>query len=295
MKMKDVLEKTAGFFREKGFSSPRLDAEILLSHALKIERIRLYLDFERPLSEDELNRCRDLVKRRSQGEPVAYITGKKEFFGLLFDVTPTVLIPRPETEHLVEEGIDWARMHARENEALRIVDLGCGSGCIGIALLKNIPHARLLAVDLSAEAVEVAESNAARIGVLDRCEFVMADASDPENVELLLEKAGFAQIDMLLANPPYIDSKDTRVEDGVRRFEPSQALFAGQNGLAALRQWSHVWAPQLAASSICLMEMGTDQAAEMTKHFNSLGIFSRTDIIRDLGGHDRVIKGVRVG
>ncbi|MBX2988055.1 MAG: peptide chain release factor N(5)-glutamine methyltransferase [Bdellovibrionaceae bacterium] len=291
MKLKDVLEKTAGFFREKGSPSPRLDAEILLAFGLNIERIRLYIDFDRPLTEDELAGLRELVRRRAQGEPVAYITGHKDFFGAVFEVTPDVLIPRPETEQIVEEGLEWLKKNAIAEA--RVVDLGCGSGCVGLSVLKNDPTARLLAVDISAGALSVARRNAERLGVQDRAVFLEADASKKESAAAALSEAGFEKIDLLLANPPYIDPKDPRVEDGVKRFEPEAALFAGDQGLAALKTWSRIWSPFLASPGLCLMEMGLDQGPSMKDIYS--GLFTEAAVLKDLAGHDRVIKGVRHG
>lgn len=292
MKLKDVLEKTSGFFRDKGFPSARLDAELLLADALKVDRIRLYLDFDRPLAEAEVERCREVVRRRTQGEPVAYILGKKGFFGLSFDVSPAVLIPRPETEHLVEEALGWAKNSAKES--LNVVDLGCGSGCIGISVLKNCPSARLLALDVSEEAVKLSEINAQKNDVSDRARFFCADANSNEIGEIL-KRAGVDQIDLLLANPPYIDPNDQRTEENVKRYEPSAALFAGEQGLADLKSWTQKWAPFMAENSLCVMEMGNTQGADMKEFFQQSGFFKEVSIGKDLAGHDRLIKGARHG
>ena len=292
MKLKDVLEKTSHFFREKGFPSARLDAEILLAHGLGIERIRLYLDFDRPLAPPELDRCRELVKRRTQGEPVAYIIGYKDFYNSRFKVTPDVLIPRPETEQIVEEAIEWCKRRALTNP--RLVDLGTGSGCLGLSVLKEIPEARLLAVDVSAKALMTARENAEALGLSERVMFLEADAGDSAAVSPGLERAGFQEIDLLLSNPPYISENDERVEKDVRRFEPHLALYAKDEGLSALKLWTNLWGKHLAHPGLVMMEMGTDQGGILKTHYSDFG-FSDVQVLKDLAGHDRVIKGEQHG
>lgn len=293
MKLKEILEKTAGFFREKGFPSARLDAELLLSFGLGIERIRLYIDFDRPVTEDELTRCRDLVRRRIQGEPVAYILGKKDFYNLTFSVGPGVLIPRPETEHLVEIALNHAR--ALGDREIHVVDLGCGSGCIGISFLKNHSAARVLALDASGEALAYARGNRDRLlGAEAGVSFIEGDASSVGVRDRALREAGFDGIDILLANPPYIAEGDPRVEADVKTFEPSSALFAPDNGLGALKAWSREWVSRVNPGGLVAMEMGLDQGAEMQSHFREMGL-DQVKIIKDLSGHDRIIQGVRHG
>ncbi|HRO66172.1 MAG TPA: peptide chain release factor N(5)-glutamine methyltransferase, partial [Pseudobdellovibrionaceae bacterium] len=285
-------EKTSQFFREKGFPSARLDAEILLAHGLGIERIRLYLDFDRELAPSELDRCREFVKRRTQGEPVAYIIGYKDFYNSRFKVTSDVLIPRPETEQIVEEAIEWCKRNELTNP--RIVDLGTGSGCLGLSVLKEVPSARLLAVDVSAKALAVAKENAEALGLLDRVTFVEADAGDPASVSMGLEAAGFEEMDLLLSNPPYIAKADERVEKDVHRFEPHLALYAEEDGLSALKAWISLWRKYLGRPGISMMEMGTGQGEALKKHYSDFG-FSDVQVLKDLAGHDRVIKGVQHG
>lgn len=294
MKLKDVLEKTTQFFREKSFSSPRLDAELLLSHALGVERIRLYLDFDRPLTTEELEACRGLVRRRVAGEPVAYILGSRGFYGLDFKVNSSVLIPRPETEHLVEQALVWLQAQDSDKQVL-MVDLGCGSGCLGLSVLANWPQAQLIAMDLSAEALDVARANAEALRLTERCHFIQGDAADPETRNRALAAIQKSEVHLLLANPPYIREDDPLVEKGVRDFEPATALFAPEQGLAYLRSWSKNWSPVLACPSLCLMEIGHEQGPDVEEHFQGLGVFQQTNLIQDLSQRDRVIKGVRHG
>ncbi len=285
MKLKEVLDKTTAFFKEKKFDSPRLDGELLLAHGLGIERIQLYLKFDQDLQEDELQKCRELIRRRNTGEPVAYIIGYKDFYGLRFLVNDAVLIPRPETEHVVELGIAWAK---DKNKEYKILDLGCGSGCIGQALLRYLPNAKLTAVDISEKALQVAKQNAEILKLFARIEFIQVDA---EKVSADVSTT----YDLIVANPPYIDPQDIHVEENVKKFEPDLALFSSEKGLHSLMAWSELYKNRLATNSAMIMEMGYDQGPAMKAHFESLGIFQEVRVIKDLSGHDRVIYGVKYG
>lgn len=293
MKLKEVLDKTTQFFKEKNIDTPRLDAELLLAHGLKLERMQLYLKFDQPMGEAELATCRELVRRRVQGEPVAYILGSKYFYGYNFAVNSAVLIPRPETEHIVEAALDWA---PDKDTNYTIVDLGSGSGCIGLTLLKKLPNAKLIAVDASEKALEVAKANATNLEVSERAQFINADAA---NVDLVLatvkDFTGSSEIHILVSNPPYIASDDKDVEENVKKFEPEIALFAPENGLKFLRDWSQKYSQFLSDKAIVLMEMGMTQGPAMKSHFEGLGIFNKVDVIKDLASLDRVIRGVKNG
>lgn len=284
MKLKEIIDRTTQFFKDKNFDSPRLDAELLIAHGLKLERMQLYINFDRPLKEEELEICRSLVKRRVQGEPVAYILGYKHFFNDRFIVNSSTLIPRPETEHVVEEALAWAKAH---NPQARVLDLGTGTGCIGLSLIKALPEARLISVDVSEGALEVASQNAQALGVSDRVEFIHGDAAEKE---AQLPK----DFDLIVSNPPYIGHQDTHVEVNVKKFEPNSALFADDNGLKFLKTWSEKYRTHLKSKSMMLMEMGFDQGPAMKSFYETLG-FDEVKIIKDLSGHDRVICGVKHG
>lgn len=293
MKLKEVLDKTTAFFKDKKLDTPRLDAEILLAHGLKLERIQLYLKYDQPLEESELAICRDLVRRRVAGEPVAYILGYRDFFGHRFEVNSSTLIPRPETEHIVEEVMAWAQ---DKEKVYSIIDLGTGSGCLGLSLLKDLPKARLLSVDKSDKALEVAKRNAEQLGVSDRVQFVHADAADVSAVISAFKNfMGHERIDILVSNPPYIAEGDPGLEENVKKYEPHEALYASDEGLALLKSWSKAYVSYLASESVMMMEMGLKQGLEMKKHFESLGSLNEVRVIKDLSGHDRVIYGVKHG
>nr|BFD57957.1 peptide chain release factor N(5)-glutamine methyltransferase [Bdellovibrio sp. CKG001] len=289
MKLKEILDKTTAFFKDKKIDTPRLDAELLLAHGLKLERIQLYLRFDQPMKEEELAVLRELVRRRAAGEPVAYILGYRDFFGHRFEVNSNVLIPRPETEHIVEDVLAWAQ---DKDQPWGFVDLGCGSGCIGLSLLKEYPLAKLVAVDLSAGAVETAQRNAEALGVADRVQFLNCDASNVDRImSAYRDFTGKDQIDVLVSNPPYIAPNDPQVEENVKKYEPNSALYAEEDGLALLKAWSAAFAPYLKKPGLMLMEMGMSQGAAMKQSFESLKIFNEISVIKDLSGHDRVIRG----
>lgn len=294
MKLKEILDKTTSYFKDKKIETARLDAELLLSHGLKLERIQLYLRFDQPLKEDEISLLRELVRRRAQGEPVAYILGYRDFYRSRFKVNPKTLIPRPETEHLVEAALDWASEN--KDHPFAILDLGTGSGCLGLSVLKELPNARLVSVDISADALLVAKENASDLGVSERVLFLNLDASKSQEVfKAVQDYTGQRQIDIFLSNPPYIAKSDARVEENVKKFEPNQALYAEDEGLKFLKVWSQDYGPFLNSSAILLMEMGMDQGQAMKEHLGSLKIFDEISVIRDLSGHDRVICGEKNG
>ena len=282
MKLNEVLSKTIQFFKEKKFDTARLDAELLISHALKIPRIQLYVKFDAPLTEAELTLCRDSVRRRTAGEPVAYITEEKGFYGLMFKVKSGVLIPRPETEMIIDEVLAHHKKFPKEN--IRILDLGAGTGCIGLTLLKNIPTAHLVSVEKSEIAFSVVKENAETLQVMDRCELLHQDVNT-----LDWEKLG--KFDYLVSNPPYIDTNDSAVEINVRKYEPAEALFAVDRGFSFLKHWSTKAAALLNSPGLILFEMGASQGAEMKKHFLDLApLISDVEVLKDLSGLDRIIK-----
>ena len=202
--------------------SPRLNAEILLMFTLDVDRAYLYAHPERELSADEATRYQQLIQQRSQGVPSQYITGHQEFWGMDLIVTPAVLIPRPETEHLIEAVLPLAR----RLKSPRIVDVGTGSGCIALALAKELPEAEIHATDISPDALEIAEANAARLQLAKRIEF--------HDTNLLQGLAG-GTFDFVVSNPPYVgESEEDQVQLEVRKFEPRAAVFAGPSGLEVI-------------------------------------------------------------
>lgn len=288
MQVKDVIQKTTQFFKDKGFESPRLDTELLVASALGWERMKLYINYDYPLKDEEVSQCRELVRRRANGEPVAYILGQKGFFSHDFKVTPDVLIPRPETETLVEQAIEWAKTNAPQ---AKIVDLGTGSGCIGLSLLAALPETSLYTIDISEGAVAVAKENAERIGVSARASFIVGDAGMLTSGDVEEELGGL--VDMVVANPPYIAPNDPDVQENVRKFEPSTALFSGDDGLEHVRKWSMVAGAIARAGAFVMFEIGHDQGRAAKEIFEKTGMFESIEIVRDLGGHERFIRALK--
>ena len=276
----EVLRLSTGFLAQRGSDSARLDAELLTAHSLGLRRIDLYLQFDRPLREDELVPVRELLRRRATGEPVAYLLGEREFYGRTFAVTPAVLIPRPDTETLVEAALQWARAQARP---LRIADVGTGSGCIAVTMAGELPDAQVVATDVSAGALEVARENAARHGVEERLTFLQGAWTGP-----LLHDARF---DMLLSNPPYVtESELDDLAAGVRNFEPQQALVVPGDGLDAYRQILDGVAPLLTENAYLAVEVDPRRAEQVEQLVRSALPTATTHSIHDLTGRDRVVE-----
>jgi len=286
MIVKDVLDKTVQFFKDKKIETARLDAELLLCSALGYKnRVDIYLKFEEPIKEPELIKCRDFVRRRSQGEPVAYIVGEKYFYGLGFKVSPAVLIPRPESELLIEQAQKW--IEKNKLTLMRILDLGTGSGCLGLTLAKKNPEAQVTLIDASAEAIEIAKTNAEQLSVGDRVQLIYSKVEDLQD---------FSQpFDLIIANPPYIAPNDSQVEENVHKFEPHLALYSEDHGFHALRTWSKKASSWLAPKAWMGFEMGADQSEDMKKYFAELSIFDSISVMKDLSGHSRHIIGEKNG
>ncbi|MFZ3230043.1 MAG: peptide chain release factor N(5)-glutamine methyltransferase [Pseudobdellovibrio sp.] len=284
MKLKEVLDKSIQFFKDKKLESARLDAELLIAHALKLERMQLYIKYDSPLTDKEVSDCREVVRRRIQGEPVAYITEDKGFYGLSFHVGPGVLIPRPETEGLVEITLEFVKKNKMDSP--RILDLGAGTGCIGFSVLRNIPEASLVSIEKSEAAFTYLKKNCAALELSHRCELINKNINE-------LIPADLGHFDIVLSNPPYIANDDLQTEAMVKKFEPSEALFAEKKGYELLTSWSEMYSKYVKPEGLMAFEMGYLQGEEMKKHFQSLNIFSTVEIIKDLSGLDRIIKAIR--
>lgn len=273
-----ILAWTAEYFAKNGIESPRLDAEVLLSHVLQKERIYLYVHFDEPLNKDELAFYKECVKKRSQKIPIAYIIGKREFMGLDFMVTQATLIPRPDTEILVEESI--GRLRNFEGSNIRIADLGTGSGAICLSVLDNISNATAIAVDISADALEVARRNAEAIGVADRVEFVQGDM-----IEAI---SGMEPFDAIVSNPPYIKSGDIpTLAPDVRCYEPVSALDGGTDGMDFYRRLVSSGPKFLNGGGFLAVEMGIGQVDGIRAMAHCNPAWKSFDIIKDLAGIDR--------
>lgn len=271
-----VLQWTADYFREKGVDGGRREAELLLADLLGLDRVGVYLNFDRPLDAGELAAFRSRVGRRARHEPIQYILGQTEFWSLPFSVTPAVLIPRADTEILVEEALK------RAQPAAAILDVGTGSGAIAVALAHELPAATVEAVDLSAEALAVAAENARRNGVEGRVRLRQADLSDPPG----------GPYDLIVANPPYIpDGELVALMPEVRDFEPRLALAGGADGLDCYRQLVSVAVSRLTPGGWLLVEVGAGQAPAVRELFTENGRYADLFTARDLAGIERVVGG----
>lgn len=276
MIIREMVKNTRRLLEEAESATPGLDAEVLLSHFLNIDRLALIKEPERPLTEDEVGDFSLWVERRVQGEPVAYITGCKEFWSLPFEVNRDVLIPRPDTELLVEEAIK----EAAGWEACRILDLGTGSGAIAVALAHELKDARLVATDISLPALLTAERNARTNGVADRITFLRGDLFAPVT----------GSFDIIISNPPYIaETVFPLLPVGVKGYEPPAALLAGPDGTSALRRIIAAAPRFLEPEGLLLLEIGALQREEVARLLIGAGFLAPV-FCRDYAGHWRVVR-----
>ncbi|HZE57695.1 MAG TPA: peptide chain release factor N(5)-glutamine methyltransferase [Chthoniobacterales bacterium] len=249
MTLLEVLQSTTDYFKKRGIESPRLNAEHLLAHALKRKRIELYLEFERGLREEELMPLRELVKRRGQGEPLQHLLGTVEFAGQTFLCDQRALVPRPETEQLVEK-IAECRM---PNAECRVVDVGTGSGVIALSLAAKFPQAKITATDLSDDALSLARENADRLGLTDRVEFCRSD----------LLTSVIHVYDVIVANLPYVPAGDRRTLSREVLRDPEIAVFGGERGDEIVRKLIEAAPSHLAPGGLLALEVGIGQADDL--------------------------------
>jgi release factor glutamine methyltransferase len=273
-----LLKWTTDFLNKHGIDNPRPDAEILLAHALKCERIDLYLRHDQPLHAQELSQFKPLIQRRAQHEPAAYITGIKEFWSLEFEVTPDVLIPRPETEGLVE----LALRYGSGNDSCHVLELGTGSGIISVTLAHERPQWRFWASDISAKAIDVARRNAHKQLHTDRISFMVGrwfDAIDGKRTHF----------DLIVSNPPYIARHDmSQLEPDISRFEPAHALDGGLDGLDSISMIIKTGCDYMKPGGWLILEIGFDQGDSVQMLGQDCGVYDRIMIEKDLSGHDRM-------
>ena len=269
MTVLEAIQKSAGFLGKKNVESPRLQAELLLAHQLGLPRLKLYLNFDRVLTAPETDGLRELVRRRSQREPLQHLLGSVSFCGREIAVSRHALIPRPETERLAELG--WEFLNPRSGG--RALDFGTGTGCIAIALAEKCPSARITALDISPEALALAGSNAAKNGVAERIEFVPGDG--------FAALADGARFDLIVSNPPYIASAEIATLDPeVRDFDPRAALDGGADGLEFYRRIAREAGPFLKPDGRILLEFGEGQATDIQAIFSGAA-WTVGDVLED--------------
>ena len=273
----EILERTDAFLKKKGVASPRLDAELLLGHVLGMTRLEVYMNFERPMMDSELDALRPYVKRRGEREPMAYILEKREFWSLDFRCGPGVLIPRPDTETLVEAALELC-----EGETF-VADVGAGTGCVGLSIAKEKDDVKLFATDVSPEALALVKHNAEALALKERVAVLRGNLLDPipEN----------RAVDVVVSNPPYIPSADIAgLEPEVASFEPQLALDGGTDGLDCYREL--IPAAFSRARRALLVEVGAGQACDVAALFEAAG-FTDVQQHNDLAGIARVVSGRR--
>lgn len=278
-----LLTWTADYLKKSGSTSPRLDAEVLLSHARGCQRIELYTAFDEEPSEQVRAAFREMVKRRAEGSPVAYLVGYKEFYSATFEVNPDVLIPRPETEHLVVDALDRAKALAASGKQLQIVDVGTGSGAIAVSVAKHFAKCHVTAVDISPAALDVARRNAQRHALAeDRIEFVQGD--------LLSWCKPDQQFDLILSNPPYVSPEEFQnLAKSVRDFEPKLALVAEPDGGTIIVKLIEQAAKHLRPGGFLIFEFSPMLAGRLGQLITQPGDWSEPQITKDLAGHARIV------
>jgi release factor glutamine methyltransferase len=265
--------------RMKGADFPQATFEIrqIFQQALHLDSAQLIVNESTQLTREEEDRIRYWVKARLDGQPLAYLSGRKGFYKDEFLVEPGVLVPRPETEFIVTQAVKL------KPDAGSIADYGCGSGCIGLSLVKEFSQAQLWALDASPKAIEVTLKNAEHIGVADRVQVILCD---------VVGWSPDSPLDLVVANPPYIANDDPTVEPGVHKYEPHEALYSGPDGLAAIRAWSAHAFKFLAPGGLFVSEFGAGQSPAVREIMAKIG-FVEMEFVRDLAGHERVVSAFK--
>ena len=291
-----LLQWTTDYLKAHSSDSPRLDAEVLLAHALGCQRIELYTTFEEQPSDEARTAFREMVRRRAEGTPVAYLVGRREFYSLSFRVTPDVLIPRPETELLVVATLDLVKAGLGKqglgtsvpSEPPTIADVGTGSGIIAVCLAKHLPQSRVTAIDLSPAALAVARENAKQHGVAERIEFVESD--------LFAAVVADRQFDFVVSNPPYVSTAEMeRLPPDVLKFEPHSALLAGPGGTEVIERLIPQAAERLRPGGHLLLEISPMIHDAVCSLLKSDGRFELGPTIKDLARLPRVVQARKSG
>ena len=277
-----VINWATDYLRSKGLATPRLDAELLLSHLLNTDRVGLYVNYKETLDETRLIEFKELLDRRALKEPISYILGYKEFWSIRFKVDRRVFIPRPETELLVEEVVKIVRKEYNSKK-VNILDIGTGAGTIAISLAKEIGDVRIFATDISRDAVELASENAREQSIYSKIIFGVGDLFSPFKIRGLF--------DLVVSNPPYIPTHELNdLQDDIKNYEPKQALDGGEEGLSFIKRIINEAPLYLKDSGWLLIEIGYNQAGKIEEIFNRSGYFYSPEIIKDYRGFNRVVK-----
>jgi len=281
-----LLNWVTEYFTSKGIDAPRLSAELLLSHVLGLKRIELYTQFDKSVARPLLDKLHDLVKRAGGHEPVAYLIGKTEFYSLELNITSDCLIPRPETELLVQRAIEFLR--TRRGTQF-ICDLCTGSGCVAVAIAKNCPDARIIATDISAAALDVAARNVDKHQLTERITLLQGDLFEP-----LVKPLDVEQFDLIVCNPPYVSAAEYEMLDkNVKEYEPKIALFAGDDGLDVYRRIIAQADQFLKPEAVLMLEIGYAQGPAVRELLEKTSTFIEITIEKDVNDNDRIVTAKR--
>lgn len=284
--IKKLLDWMTGHFTDKKIDSPRLTAELLLSSVLQMQRIALYMNFDKEVEKSNLDKLRALVKRCLDNEPVQYLTGGTEFYSLSLKVSPACLIPRPETELLVERAIEFLRTRT-ENQ--NVCDLCTGSGCIAVAIAKNFPNCKVIATDISDEALKIAAENIAKYNLDERIHLLQGDLFKP-----IIDELDVKEFDVIACNPPYISHPELEtLEPKVKNHEPRLALDGGPDGMDIYRRIAAEVDRHLKKDGLLLLEIGYLQGNAVKKLLEDTQIFTNIKIEKDLSANDRIVSAIR--
>ena len=281
-----LLNWTTDHFTEKSIDSPRLSAELLLSHVVGLKRIELYTQFDKLVSQQQLDRLHALVKRAGQHEPIAYLTGKTEFYSLRLNVTPDCMIPRPETELLVERAVEFLR---RRTGKQFVCDLCTGCGCIAIAIAKNFPDADIIATDISDAALNITAQNIEKHKLKDRIKLLRGDLFDP-----IIPQLDISKFDLIVCNPPYLSAAEFEsLETNVKAYGPRIALYAGEDGLDVYRRIIEKVDQFLKPDAALMLEIGYAQGQAVRELLEQTGCFSEITIEKDFHNNDRIAIAIK--
>ena len=282
-----LLNWVTEYLTNKGVEAPRFSAELLLSHVLGLKRIELYTQFDKPVAAEQLDRLRDMVKRAGQNEPVAYLTGKTEFYSLELEITRDCMIPRPETELLVQRAVEFLR--ARDGVQF-ICDLCTGSGCIAVAIAKNFAGARIIATDISDAALAVAAGNVQKHQLAERITLLCGDLFEP-----LIRPLDVDKFDLIVCNPPYVSSAEyDNLDKNVKDYEPRLALHAGEDGLDIYRRIVEKIDQFLKPGAGLMLEIGYAQGPAVRELLEQTSAFAEIRIEKDYHDNDRIVTARKV-
>jgi len=280
--IQNLLNQTTQYLTDKGVDSPRLSAELLLSFVLQMQRIELYTHFDKTVTKEQVDKLQELVHRAGENEPIAYLTGRTEFYSLELEISPACLIPRPETELLVERAIEF--LHTRKGTQF-VCDLCTGCGCIAIAIAKNFANCEIIATDISAAALEVAAKNVDKNNLRDRIKLLCGDLFDAIIPQLDVE-----QFDLIVCNPPYISAAEfEKLGKNVKDYEPRLALYAGVDGLDIYRKIAQQIDDFLKTGGVLMLEIGYAQGQTVKELLENTGIFDGIKIEKDFHDNDRIV------